>query len=103
MPREIIADQNPAERMGDEMDAHRTGGFTIADRRREDGFAQAGDGVGARGIINVPDLITGGGEDAFHRLHGRTGAAQPVEQNDVFVLGSGAERDSGKENCAEPA
>jgi hypothetical protein len=43
MPRKIIADQNSAKRVTDEMDARRSGSFTIADRRREDGFAQAGD------------------------------------------------------------
>ena len=89
MPRKIIADQNPAERVADEMDAGGPGSFTVADCRREDGFAQSGDGVGARGIINVPDLITGGGQGAFHRVHGRTAAAQTVQEDDVFVCRGG--------------
>lgn len=87
MPREIIADQNPAERVANEMDAGGASVFTVANGGREHGFAQSRDGVGARGISNVPDVITGGGEGAFHRVHRMRGATEAVEQYGVFIHG----------------
>jgi len=77
--REVIADEDAAEGMGDEVD---TGGavlFALCDDGGDSVFAELLHPGGAGGILGIDDLEAGLRQGLAHGNHGAAGPAEAVK------------------------